>query len=97
MSLPAEAGGPRPNRQRPAVARSGLALIGGVLATATAVTLAAILTLVFAATLVVAAVLSGALIAVYALTHRRQPQGVLIEARRVGHTWVPYGWDQRPR
>ena len=43
------------------------------------------------------AVLTAALVGLYALTHRRRPQGVLIEARRGGHSWVAYGWDQRPR
>ena len=78
-------------------ARGGIARVAGALGTAAAVTLAAVLTLIFAATLAVALVLSGALIGVYTLTHRRKPQGVLIEARRVGHSWVAYGWDQQPR
>ncbi len=77
--------------------RTGLGNIAAAPGTAAALALAAILTLVFAATPAGAVVLSGALIAVYTLTHRRRPQGVLIEARRVGHSWVAYGWDQRPR
>jgi len=28
---------------------------------------------------------------------RRRPAGVVIEARRVGHGWVAYGWDQPSR
>jgi hypothetical protein len=97
VSFPGESGAPQGDRRRVGAARKGLSWIAGALATAIAVTLAAFLTLVFAATLAVFVVLSGALIAVYGLTHRRRPQGVLIEARRVGHSWVAYGWDQRPR
>ncbi len=97
VSFPAEAGAVHESPTRIGPTRSGLGRIAAALGTATAVTLAAVLTLVFAATLAVAVVLSGALIAVYTLTHRRRPQGVLIEARRVGHSWVAYGWDQRPR
>jgi hypothetical protein len=96
VSFPAEAGASGAPRAR-GIARSGLAYVGGAVATVAAVTLAAILTLVFAATLAVAAVLTAALVGLYAVTHRRRPQGVLIEARKVGHSWVAYGWDQRPR
>ena len=78
----------------------GLSWIGGALATAAAVTIAAVLTVVFAATLAVILVLSSALIAVCALafrSRRRAPaQGVLLEARKVGHSWVAYGCDERP-
>jgi hypothetical protein len=95
VSLPAEAGAR--NSQQRSLARAGLGSIAAALGTAAAVVLAAVLTLIFAATLAVAIVLSAALISVYAVTHRRRPQGVLIEARRVGHSWVAYGWDQRPR
>jgi hypothetical protein len=102
VSFPAETGVARDVRQRSAYQRTGMTRsgLGGVVAalgTTAVLALAAVLTLVFAATLAVAVVLSGALIAVYTLTHRRRPQGVLIEARRVGHSWVAYGWDQRPR
>ncbi len=91
-----EVGAVRDNRQRTDVSRRGLGRIAAGLGTAAALMLAGVLTLVFAATLAVVLVLSTALIAIYTLTHRR-PQGVLIEARRVGHSWVAYGWDQRPR
>ena len=92
--VPAEAGAPRRG-----VAAGGLSRLGGWLATGVAIALAAVLTLVFAATLAVIVLLSTGLLALYALTHakRRRPEGVLIEARRVGHSWVAYGWDQRPR
>ena len=96
-----EAGPEEPRLQpRPHGFARSLSWIGGALATAAAVTIAAVLTVVFAATLAVILVLSSALIAVCALAfraRRRKPaQGVLIEARKVGHSWVAYGWDERP-
>ena len=88
-------------RPRRGFALAGLNWIGGAIATAVAVTIAAVLTVVFAATLAVILVLTSALIAVCAaaMRARRQPQaqGVLIEARKVGHSWVAYGWDERRR
>jgi Flp pilus assembly protein TadB len=70
-------------------------------ATGAAVLVAAVLTLVFAATVAVAVVLAAALFALYAVAMRARrsprPGAVLIEARRVGHSWVAYGWDQRSR
>lgn len=81
-------------------ARKGLAWVGGALATAAAVTLAAVLTVVFAATLAVIVVLVSALVALCTLAlraRRAKDRPVLIEARRVGHSWVAYGWDQRSR
>ena len=97
VSFPADAEAARPSQQFGRVTRSGFGRVAAALGTVAALALAALLTLIFAATLAVAIVLSSALIAVYALTHRRRPQGVLIEARRIGHSWVAYGWDQRPR
>jgi hypothetical protein len=89
------------SRERPHGLVRGLSWIGGALASAVAITLAAALTVVFAATLAVILVLTSALIATcaFALKNRRrsQPQGVLIEARKVGHSWVAYGWDERQR
>jgi apolipoprotein N-acyltransferase len=87
-------------RPRRGFALAGLNWIGGAIATAVAVTIAAVLTVVFAATLAVILVLTSALIAVCAAAmraRRQQSQGVLIEARKVGHSWVAYGWDERRR
>lgn len=97
VSFPADSGAPRRELDPARRGRSGFARLGGALATLAAVVLAAVLTLVFAATLAVVVVLSTALIGLYALTHRRTSRGVLIEARRVGHSWVAYGWDHRPQ
>lgn len=63
---------------------------------------AAALAVVFAATVVVSAVVASALIALSALALRarrtvrvRSHTPGVIEARRVGHTWVAYGWNER--
>lgn len=69
-----------------------------------AVVVAAGLALIFAASIVVIAVMASALIgfAGLALQARRTARvrpasvgGQLIEARRIGHSWVAYSWDQR--
>lgn len=83
-----------------------LAILGGALATAAAVTVGAVLAVFFAATVVVIAVMSSFLLmfAGAALRARRTARaragGVsangLIEARNVGgHHWVAYGWNER--
>ena len=82
------------------VARKSLAWVAGALATVAAVTLAAVLTVVFAATLAVILVLVSALVALCTLAlraRRMKEQPVVIQARKVGHSWVAYGWDQRGR
>ena len=89
-----------PAPRKSTLARAGLGWVAA-LASGAAVILATILTLVFAATLAVVVVLAGALFALYALAvraRRSRAQGpVLLEARRVGHSWVAYGWDRRTR
>ena len=81
----------------------GLAWIGGAVATAAAVGLAALLAIFFAATIVVVGVLGLGLVAFGALAFRarrslRKTDSGVIEARHVGgHSWVAYGWDQRGR
>lgn len=83
----------------------GLAAIGGLIATAAAVVLGAVLAVVFAATVAVIAVMGGALLALAGLALRarrtvrvrRPADDGIIEARRVGgHQWVAYGWNERP-
>jgi hypothetical protein len=84
---------------------TGLAWIGGALATVAAIGIAAVLAVVFAATLVVISIMAAALLAVGGLAYRARkatvrPSGdpTLIEARNVGgHSWVAYGWDQHGR
>lgn len=67
-----------------------------------ALLIAAALALVFAATVVVSAVIASALIGLSMLAVRarrtarvRSAAPGVIEARRVGHTWVAYGWNER--
>ena len=78
---------------------AGLSWIAGSLATVAAVVLAAVLTLVFAATMAVILVLAAGFVGAWMLAHRarraHQAQGALIEARKVGHSWVAYGLDRR--
>lgn len=89
------AGGPRQ------IGAKGLAWIGGALATAAAVGVAAVLAIFFAATVVVVGLLGLALLGVGAVAFRakrslRRTDADVIEARHVGgHSWVAYGWDQR--
>ncbi len=77
-----------------------LAWIGGALATAGAIGLAAVLAIFFAATVVVVGVLGLALLGLGGFAYRarkglRRPEPGVIEARHVGgHSWVAYGWDQ---
>lgn len=80
-----------------------LAWIAGALATSAAVVMGAILAVVFAATVVVVGFIGSALfgLAAFALRGRKagkpQADDGLIEARNVGgHSWVAYGWNERP-
>jgi hypothetical protein len=80
----------------------GLLQMLGLAASACAVVVGAALAFVFAASLVVIAVMTSALIAFAGFAWRAQrtvraparsgPQH--LEARRVGHSWVAYGWDR---
>jgi len=78
-----------------------LAWIVGALATSAAVVIGAILAVVFAATVVVVGFIGSALFGLAAFTFRgrkaRDADPGLIEARNVGgHSWVAYGWNERP-
>lgn len=86
-------------------ARRGLAWVGGLVATAAALTIGTILALFAAATVVVIALMTSALLALSGLALRarravrtRNPsEPGLIETRNVGgHSWVAYGWNERP-
>ncbi len=81
---------------------SGLMRFVGFAVAMAAFLVAAALAVVFAATIVVSAVIASALIALSALAMRarrtarvRSHVPDVIEARRVGHTWVAYGWNER--
>jgi predicted MFS family arabinose efflux permease len=72
--------------------------VTGAAATVAAVVLGSVLALVFAATLAFVLVLAAGFLALLAVAWRlRRPRpvsGPVIEARKVGHSWVAYGWDQ---
>ncbi len=66
----------------------------------------AVLTVVFAATLAVVVLTAGALFFLAAAAAKvgrlrarpvRYDGGMVLEARKVGHRWVAYGWDRRGR
>ncbi len=81
-----------------------LAWIVGALATSAAVVIGAVLAVVFAATVVVVGFMGSALFGLAAFAFRGRKVGKteagdpsLIEARNVGgHSWVAYGWNERP-
>jgi hypothetical protein len=79
-------------------AQTALAWIAGGFATLGAVVLGSVLALVFAATLAFALVVAAAALTFMAVAWRiRRPRAVeanpVIEARKVGHSWIAYGWD----
>ena len=82
-----------------AVAAAGLALLMAALAAAGAVGL--VLTLTAAAAIAVLTILVSALVALFSLAwrfRRRTPSRAaepgVIEARKVGHAWVAYGFNR---
>jgi membrane protein implicated in regulation of membrane protease activity len=81
----------------------GLGRMVGTLAAVAAGAVGVVLTLVFAATLALITVLASVVVALigFAWRFRRRPVaadgGMIIEARKVGHAWVAYGWDQNRR
>jgi len=80
-----------------------LAVVGGMLATAAAVVVGAVMAVFFAATVAVIAVMASALLGLSGLAMRarrtvraRGRPSDLIEARHLGgHHWVAYGWNER--
>jgi hypothetical protein len=80
----------------------GLAQFAGWIAAGCAVVVAAVLALVFAASMVVIAVMASALIGFAAMAMRARRTAAVrtgggsqyLEARKVGHSWVAYGWDR---
>ena len=84
--------------------RNGLARFVGAAAALLALGVAAVLALVFAATVIVTAVIATALVGVTVLALRarrtarvRAATPGVSDARRVGHTWVAYGWNEPRR
>ena len=80
----------------------GLVRFAGFAVAVVALMAALALAVVFAAAVAVTAVVASVLIALTAVAMRarrtvrvRSQTSDLIEARRVGHTWVAYGWNER--
>lgn len=82
-----------------------MAWLAGALATSAAVVIGSALAVVFAATVVVIGFMGSALFGLVALALRARrtvkakasSDPSLIEARHVGgHSWVAYGWNERP-
>ena len=83
---------------------SAVLRMAGAAAALLGLAVAGVLALFFAATVVVMAVIASALIGVTMLAMRARRTakvraGVpgVIDARRVGHTWVAYGWNEPRR
>jgi hypothetical protein len=80
-------------------AQTVIAWVMGGFATLAALVLGSILAVVFAATLAVILVLAAGLLTLGAVAWRlRRPRRLdapVIEARKIGHSWIAYGWDQR--
>ncbi len=93
----------RLERRNPAM--SGAQWLMAAAATLSAAVLATVLAIVFAATMAVITVVVGAVLSAWAVAFRlgqgpkvqAAPQPVTLEARKVGHAWVAYGWDQSAR
>jgi hypothetical protein len=82
----------------------GLTVFAGMLATAAAVIVGAVLAVFAAATVAVIAIMTSALLALAGLALRagkgrakaRTREDGVIEARHLGgHHWVAYGWNER--
>ena len=82
---------------------SAMVRMAGAAAALIALAVAGVLALFFAATVVVMAVIASALIGVSMLAMRARRTAkvragsAVIDARRVGHTWVAYGWNEPRR
>jgi hypothetical protein len=78
-----------------------VAWLGGLLAAAAALTIGAVLAIFAAAAVAVMTLVAAMLIFLTGIAFRArraadsEPQ--LLEARRVGHAWVAYGWDRPVR
>ena len=90
-----------PIRSNPA--QAAVAWIVGGFAMIGAAVLGSVLALVFAATLALVLVVAAAVLTFMAVAWRirrlpagqmAQEAGPVIEARKVGHSWIAYGWDQ---
>jgi hypothetical protein len=89
----------RIGRRNPAL--TGVHWLVGAAVTLAVAVVATLLAIVFAATMAVVAVVIGAVLSAWAVAVRlrrgrrvQTPQPMILEAHKVGHAWVTYGWDQ---
>ena len=90
-------------RRNPAF--SGVSWFVGAALTVLVAIGAVVLAVVFAATVALVTVVAGGLIAAWAMVwkirrvpvlQRASTRPVILDARKVGHSWVAYGWDRAP-
>jgi hypothetical protein len=78
-----------------------VAWLGGLLAAAAALTVGALLAVIAATAVAVMAVVAAMLVFLTGLAFRARrathSESPVLEARRVGHAWVAYGWDRPVR
>ena len=93
-------GGPR---RGPSGVWRPIAWVGGVIAAGAALALGAVLAVFTAIAVAVFALFASVLVFFTSLAMRARrrahatPEGEVIEARKVGHQWVAYGWDRQSR
>ena len=93
------------NRRRPQGLLAPILWLGGVIATLAALALGAVLAVFTAAAVAVIALFASVLIFFTGLavrahrkaTVRARRSDDVIEAQKVGDTWVAYGWEQHGR
>lgn len=104
-SLPFEAGAPQGGLD-PQAGWTGFGIVGRVIGSLFAIAAGAAglaLTLVVAAALAVFTIVASMALALTGLAWRigrrpaRDDAPVLLDARKVGHAWVAYGWDEPRR
>ncbi len=99
LTLGTDFGGP--GGERSALLKA-LVWLGGFLATGLALAIGAVLTIIAAAAVAVIALVGSVVVFLMGLAFRARrrvyaPSSQVIEARKVGHAWVAYGWDRTPR
>jgi hypothetical protein len=105
IALRSTFGPARADRRDPV--RKVLAWLGGFLATGAALTIGAVLAVFTAAAVAVFALFASVLVFLAGLAFRARRTayaragtgagGPVLEARKVGHSWVAYGWDRPSR
>ena len=92
-------------RRRPGGLMASLMWLGGLIAAVAALTVGAVLAIFTAAAVAVIALFAGVLVFFAGLAMRARRTVVaparrgddVIEARKVGDTWVTYGWERQGR